>query len=543
MKRPLFLREHPALGAGTLRTPSRLCGWVIATALAASAASSCGDQPGARIQVAPGSASDDDSTGAGFQVDDPGLTPAEDQDRQCLNQSREALPIGLDIYVMLDTSQSMKDLLPQDSANPNQDKWTAVRKSIEAFVAAPDTRDIGIGLQYFPQVLADVPFTCSDNTDCGSAGGACSNSRCVKSGTGTLPGNYEVSILVDTGDDTPCEDDDECSGAGQTCVSLLGQCVVRPGDIEFPDGSLLPAKVPALCATSDDCSSIPGAVCEELGQCQNVVGGTRPSCTRSIPCPTGGGQCNRPTHTCSNQTLCKVENYAAPAVPISSAAGRADAIRASLDAVDPVGPTPTGPALQGALQQARDWAAEHSDRQVVTVLVTDGFPTDCSPIANAEVAAIAKNANASSDPIHTFVVGVFSTQDLGADGEARLNELARAGGSEKAFVINTADDVTQGLLDALNEIRDSSSRCNFPLDSTELDLNKVNLEVIDSSGTTTPLFNVGTPADCGSDQQGWFYENRDGGGRQITVCPRTCRDFLAGVVQADLQIGCATRIR
>jgi hypothetical protein len=514
---------------------------VVATALAASAAYSCGDKPAARVEVAPGADSDDDSTGAGFQVEDPGLLPTAEEDKQCLNQSREALPVGLDIYVMLDTSLSMKDLLPVDSANGNEDKWTAVRKSIQAFVQAPDTKDIGIGLQYFPQVLEGVPFTCSDNSDCGSAGGACSNSRCVKDGTGTLSGGSSATIRT-TVSDAVCDDDDECSGAGEKCVSLLGQCVVRPGDIDFPDGSLLPAKVAAVCASADDCSGIPGAVCEELGQCQNAVAGQRASCTRSVPCPTGGGQCIRPTHTCSNQTLCKVENYAAPAVAISSGAARADAIKASLDAVDPVGPTPTGPALQGALQQARDWAAQHTDRQVVTVLVTDGFPTDCSPIANADVAAIAKTANSSSDPIHTFVVGVFSTQDLGSDGEARLDELARAGGSEKSFVINTADDVTAGLLDALNKIRDSSSRCNFPLDATTLDLNKVNLEVLDSSGTTTPLFNVGTPTDCG-DQQGWFYENRDGGGRQITVCPRTCRDFLAGVVQANLQIGCATRIR
>jgi len=318
----------------------------MATALAASAAYSCGDQPAARVEVAAGSASDDDSTGAGFQVEDPGLAPTEDQDRQCLNQTREALPVGLDIYVMLDTSLSMKDLLPPESAGGNQDKWTAVRKSIQAFVQAPDTKDIGVGLQYFPQVLADVPFTCSDNSDCGSAGGACSNSRCVKDGAGTLTGGSNASILVSAGNESTCAGDDDCSGTGVKCVSLLGQCVVRPGDIDYPDGTLLPAKVTALCATSDDCSDIPGAVCEEAGQCQNAVGGQRASCTKSVPCPTGGGQCIRPTHTCENQTLCKVENYATPAVPISNSPARADAIKASLDAVDPVGPTPTGPALQ-----------------------------------------------------------------------------------------------------------------------------------------------------------------------------------------------------
>src|SRR6476620_8119992 len=199
---------------------SRLCstfGWLVATALAASAAYSCGDQPAARVEVVPGSASDDDSTGAGFQVEDPGLAPTEDQDRQCLNQSREALPVGLDIYVMLDTSLSMKDLLPADGANPNQDKWTAVRKSLQAFVQAPDKKDIGVGLQYFPQVLEDVPSTCSDNSDCGSAGGACSNSRCVKQGDGTLTGGSNASILVAAGNDAPCAGDDDCSGTGQKC--------------------------------------------------------------------------------------------------------------------------------------------------------------------------------------------------------------------------------------------------------------------------------------------------------------------------------------
>jgi hypothetical protein len=238
-----------------------------------------------------------------------------------------------------------------------------------------------------------------------------------------------------------------------------------------------------------------------------------------------------------------VQEYATPAVPIRNDKDRAADIVASLAAVDPVGPTPTGPALQGALEQAKSWAKDHPDRQVITVLVTDGFPTDCSPIANADVAAIAEEANAGSQPIHTFVVGVFSTQDLGQDGAARLDELARAGGSNKSVVINTASDVSAELLDALNAIRDSSSRCNFQLDATSLDLNRVNLEVVDGAGTATQLLNVGNASACGSDQQGWFYESAAAGTRQITVCPSTCRQFIAGSVQANLQIGCATRIR
>jgi hypothetical protein len=515
--------------------------WVAVTALVGFGAYSCGDEPGARVVVAPA------PPDQGFQVEDPSLGSGGGAaaDEQCLNEAREALPVGLDIYVMLDSSLSMKDLLPQTPGVAQElDKWTAVQRSLQAFLQAPETGDIGIGLQYFPQVVTGVPFSCSDNDDCGAAGGACSTSRCVQSGSGTLPDGQRVAILTGTTNQSPCFDDSECTGTGQSCRALLGQCVFRVGDLDFPEGSLLPAGVPALCSGAADCAGFAGAVCEEVGVCEQLVGGSRASCSRSIPCPAGGGQCVKPGHVCTKQKLCDVQEYATPAVPIRNDADRADDIVASLAAVDPVGPTPTGPALQGALQQAKSWAQTHPDRQVITVLVTDGFPTDCSPIANADVAAIAQEANRGSQPIHTFVVGVFSTQDLGSDGVARLDELARAGGSQKAVVINTASDVTAELLEALNEIRDSSARCNFQLDSSTLDLNRVNLEVVNSAGTATQLLNVGNAAACGSDQQGWFYENTGvGNTRQITVCPSTCRQFIAGSVQANLQIGCATRIR
>jgi hypothetical protein len=516
--------------------------WIAVTALVAFGAYSCGDEPATRVVVA---AAPPDP---GFQVEDPSLGTGGGAaaDEQCLNQAREALPVGLDIYVMLDSSLSMKDLLPQTPGATARvlDKWTSVQRSLEAFLEAPETADIGIGLQYFPQVAVGVPFSCSDNEDCGATGGACSTSRCVQPGSGTLPGGQRVSILTGTDNASPCSDDSECTGTGQSCKSLTGQCVFRSGDLDYPEGSLLPAGVPALCAGPEDCAGFAGAVCEEVGVCEQALGGSRASCTRSIACPTGGGQCLKPSHVCTKQKLCNVQEYATPAVPIRDDPDRTADIVASLAAVDPVGPTPTGPALQGALEQAKSWAQAHPDRQVITVLVTDGFPTDCSPIANADVAAIAAEANRGAQPIHTFVVGVFSTQDLGFDGVARLDELARAGGSEKSFVINTASDVTGELLAALNEIRDSSARCNFPLDATSLDLNRVNLEVVDGSGKTTQLLNVGNAAACGTDEQGWFYESVGGSGsRQLTVCPSTCRQFIAGSLGANLQIGCATRIR
>jgi hypothetical protein len=363
----------------------------------------------------------------------------------------------------------------------------------------------------------------------------------VQSGTGQLPGGQSVSVLR-AGSDTPCVDDDECSGS-QSCVSLIGQCIYPPGDFDFPQGSLLPAGVPALCSGPDDCSSLPGSVCEEVGTCERLVNGAAVACTRSFGCPAGGGACSRPGHVCTEQKLCNVGEYGTPAVPIRRDAARVDDVLASLASRELAGPTPTGPALQGALSYGKDWAARNPDRQVITVMVTDGVPTDCSPLSIPEIAGIAQDANTGEQPVHTFFVGVFSDQDLGLDGTSRLDTLARAGGSEKAVVINTAGDVTQEFLEALDAIRDSSARCSFKLGDAALDLEKVNLEMVDGSGVTTQLSNVGNAGECASDQ-GWFYEtDANGIRRQIRVCPATCRQFISGDVTANLQIGCATRIR
>lgn len=510
-----------------------------ATVLAALGAYSCNSGP-ERVEVAPSPL----PQGNDFAVDDSLLagepsTPANEA--QCQEESREAVSLGLDIYLMLDSSLSMEDLLPPGGGR-DLTKWEAVQSALQTFIAAPQTSDIGVGLQYFPQVEPGVPFTCNTNDDCGSAGGACSNSLCVQSDTGQLPGGGSVSLLSAAGDE-PCLDDDDCSGS-QSCRSLLGQCIYPPGDTDFPNGSVEPAGQPALCSTTSDCSSMPGSLCEAVGVCERLVDGQALPCSRSIACPAGAGQCSRPSHVCSGQKLCRTEEYSTPAVPIRRDAARVTALRDSLEQRELTGPTPTGPALRGALQHAKSWAEQNPDRQVITVVVTDGFPTDCSPLSIAEVASIAEEANRGAQPVNTFFVGVFSDEDLGFDGVDRLNTLARAGGSEQAVVINTAGDVAQELLDALDAIRDSSALCNFQLGSSDLDLERVNLEMVDAAGTTTQLLNVGNAAACGTDQQGWFYEtDANGVRRQITVCPTTCRQFVAGNVRANLQIGCATRIR
>jgi hypothetical protein len=180
----------------------------------------------------------------------------------------------------------------------------------------------------------------------------------------------------------------------------------------------------------------------------------------------------------------------------------------------------------------------------VTVLATDGLPTECTPVEFPEITQLAADANSGDAPVRTFVIGVFGTTDLGADGRDNLNRLARAGGSNEAFVINTGGDVAQEFLDALNEIRDTAVSCEFQLDAeAALDLGLVNLRMSDPAGAVIDLANVGDPSACGNDQ-GWYYVNdANGVPRQISVCPRTCDNFRTDGITAELEIGCATRLR
>jgi hypothetical protein len=181
---------------------------------------------------------------------------------------------------------------------------------------------------------------------------------------------------------------------------------------------------------------------------------------------------------------------------------------------------------------------------MVTVLATDGFPTVCEPLEIPELAQVARAANSASLPVRTFVIGVFSSEDLDTDGRRRLDEIASAGGSERAIVVNSAGNVTEEFLAALSQIRSTAVSCDFQLDSAaRLDFDRVNLRVTNKAGTTRELLNVGDGSACGA-EAGWHYV-KDGAGLpvQLSVCPATCDELRSGRVSAELQIGCATRIR
>lgn len=478
-------------------------------------------------------------------VGDPGpaatvLQPGE----SCLGEARAVERIGLDMFLMLDLSGSMLDPLPAAGQLARAtSKWDAVRASLESFVQAPETSDIGIGLQYFPQSNPGVSFACSSSAQCGE--GACTNTLCVihaqSGGTDGTPLDF-LRVAGDQG--TLCSTDADCPAVGESCQTLLGACVFPPGALaDHPQGHFANVSdapdtsfVSARCSSTQDCQGVPGTRCETVGLCSI----SPVQCSDSVPCAPGAGQCQPFPYTCSNFTSCDTARYAEPAVAIDRSSARAGDVIASLRAQLPLGATPTGPALAGALAQARSWADQHPERQMVTVLATDGFPTVCEPL---EIPGIAELARAGL-PVRTFVIGVFSDDDLDTDGRQRLDQIASAGGSERALVVNTAGDLTSEFLAALDQIRSTAVSCDFALDArARLDFDRVNLRLLDAAGSARELLNVGDASHCG-DEPGWHYVRDDSGlPVQISVCPSSCAELRGGQVSAELQIGCATRIR
>ena len=159
---------------------------------------------------------------------------------------------------------------------------------------------------------------------------------------------------------------------------------------------------------------------------------------------------------------CSVAAYQNPAVPFGVLPTAAAAVSTSLEAQQMSGGTPTVPVLEGTSRYARSWATLHPERQVVIVLATDGVPDDsCAATPDgglsnslANVLTVAQGAATASPPIKTFVIGVG--KDL-----VPLNQIAAAGGTTSALLVDTRFDADLAFLDALTTVRNSALGCTF----------------------------------------------------------------------------------
>jgi hypothetical protein len=408
------------------------------------------------------------------------LPPTGAADAACATESAVAETLPLDLYVMMDSSESMTE---ETAAGPT--KWEAVRRALVAFLGDPQSAGIGVGLQYFPLRQPGVPERCTADAMCGSFG--------------------------------PCERFRTCFGPGTTAI--------------------------AACATNSDCR--PGETCIPLGTCPMQGGSCAPL---GAICPSLTEICvDALAGYCRGLDSCELAAYATPAVPIASLPGAGAALVASLEAREPAGGTPTGPALGGAISHAQARATANPGRKLAVLLVTDGAPSECTPREIAAVADLAAGGAAGVPAVPTFVVGVFAPEAAAA-ASANLDLLARRGGTGSAVIIDTGQNVTQALQAALAQIRTTAVACEYripPPTGGAIDFGKVNVEVTATDGTTSAIGYVGDRASCDPARGGWYYDVNPAAGRgaptAIHTCEATCARLRSeGTARVDIVLGCQT---
>jgi hypothetical protein len=273
-------------------------------------------------------------------------------------------------------------------------------------------------------------------------------------------------------------------------------------------------------------------------------------------CGTTLGACIPTTsYFCAHDALCDPLDYQTPAVDYLTLPDTANTLGTSIAAQVPAGATPTRPALRGAIAHGREWAAAHAGHSVVVVLATDGVPTDCtggrgvfgidSPSALADVIATATEgftpAVAGSASVQTLVVGVFAQTETTA--QSQLDQIAKAGGSEHAYVINAGGNVQQDFLLALNQIRAAHVGCEFqipqPKGGSTLDFSLVNVQLTEPM--LSQLYFV-EPDKCTGAADEWHYDvapSATATPAKIVACPKTC-DMLKATAnpKVEVQLGC-----
>jgi Mg-chelatase subunit ChlD len=236
---------------------------------------------------------------------------------------------------------------------------------------------------------------------------------------------------------------------------------------------------------------------------------------------------------------CAASDYAKPAVPVALPSPVA-AVVSDLASHQIGGGTPTAPALDGALQYLSEWANQHPERKPLLVLATDGEPSGCADNAPQDVADVAARALAGPHAIQTFVIGVGSSL-------ISLDLVAQAGGTDRAFLVDTGGDVGEEFADALDQIRGAASSCDFSIPSEgsageAIDPLKVNVSYTargSNSATLVPQTFMGDPSNCDS-SGGWYYDDSTAP-TAIRLCDATCRSLSGGAIQ--LEFGCDTVVQ
>jgi hypothetical protein len=233
---------------------------------------------------------------------------------------------------------------------------------------------------------------------------------------------------------------------------------------------------------------------------------------------------------------CDAAYYASPTVEIATLSTSGGEILEAMGNVRPGGFTPTGPALEGALRHAREWAENAPGRATAVVLVTDGYPTQCEPRGVSAIAELAESAHGAEPYVRTFVIGLAA--------EFNLDGIARSGGTHHAYRVDEGN-AAESFLQALRTVSNSKLACHYEIPSPpgstmSIDLDEVQVTYTAADGLVEEVPRINDYTACSRNPNGgWYYDDPEAPS-QILVCPCTCSRFDAGRV--DVALGCKPRV-
>lgn len=248
---------------------------------------------------------------------------------------------------------------------------------------------------------------------------------------------------------------------------------------------------------------------------------------------------------------CDISAFNKATVPVGDLPGNAKALTDKLTSTKPNGgDTPTKPALEGAIDFAKKRLAQFPQRKIAVVLATDGEPNECingfptfpPKDVVSEVTAVAKAGFDAGVP--TYAIGVFANASSGS-AKANIEKWAKAGGTQKGFIVSADPQLAENLKKSLDEIRKTAIGCEYkvpqPAGGKALDPQKVNV-VHTPSGGGAPNTLVYVPDAASCKANAWYYDNPTKPAK-ILLCPQACeviKPDQAGKV--EISVGCATRI-
>jgi hypothetical protein len=229
---------------------------------------------------------------------------------------------------------------------------------------------------------------------------------------------------------------------------------------------------------------------------------------------------------------CKQESYETPDVPMTALPS--DVFGDAIAAIEPKssddwrGGTPTKFVMQGTrafIAQAR----EDDPGRYAIVLITDGYPQGCDDDDDTVDAVVAEAEAALEGGIQTYVIGVANPPiDDAPDTVSNLEEIAQAGGTSAAFLIDTGmpEDTSVRFQAAASAIRGAAIACDIAVPTPPMGqtFDKEKVAVSYKSGSAAN--ELPYDPDC-SGSDGFHYDDPHDP-KTIVLCDQAC-----GTVQAD----------